>query len=364
MSIKGSFKALIAVIVIGLTILSRNNTEAEASAFVSGERAIGGLAYYLDMIYSNNEKAVELADLFTESVSVPENIAFADVQDYLNIRKSAGTNAAIIGYLPKDGMCEIIESDGEWAHIKSGKVDGYVAVRYLITGEKALEKAEYLSTLKATVIAGTVNFRSEPNTSDPENIIATVSYGERLPIIEECVISKDDDNVIWVKAYCDDLEGYISKEFVEIAYDFDKAVPISAVLNGESKVGANSLRNSIIIEAKKHLGLKYVWGGESLKYGADCSGFCRAVYSACGISIKNLPRTSYDLAASSKGRTVSLSNAQPGDLVFYGSKSGKVNHVAIYMGNGMIIHESGHAYGCKISSVDYRTILKIKNFLD
>ena len=256
MSIKGSLKVLFAICIVCLAVFTKNDTEANAAAVITGERAIGGLSYYLEKFYNNSEGSVGLAELFTEAAVIPENIAFANVQDYLNIRKAAGTNSAIIGYLPKDGMCEIISSDGEWAHIKSGKVEGYVSVSYLITGEEALEKAEYLSTLKATVTAGTVNFRSEPDSSDPENIIATVSYGERLPIIEECVISKDDENIMWVKAYCDDLEGYISKEFVEVAYDFDKAVPLSAVLNGESKVGANSLRNSIIIEAKKHLGLR------------------------------------------------------------------------------------------------------------
>ena len=224
--------------------------------------------------------------------------------------------------------------------------------------------AESLSTLMATVNAGVVNFRSEPDTSSDDNIIATVSYCEQLPVIEECVISKDDNTVIWVKAYCDDLEGYISNDFVDVAYTWDKAVSLSQVINGESKVGVNSLRMSIITEAKKHIGLKYVWGGNSLTTGADCSGFCLAVYRACGISTNDLPRASYDIAASSKGRTVSLANAQPGDLVFYGSSSGKVNHVAIYMGDGMIIHESGRKYGCKVSPVNYRTVLKIKNFID
>lgn len=98
--------------------------------------------------------------------------------------------------------------------------------------------------------------------------------------------------------------------------------------------------------------------------GCDCSGFCLAVYRACGYDTSQLPRASYDIAASSKGRTVSLAEAKPGDMVFYGSSSGKINHVALYMGNGMIIHESGRKYGCMVSQVDYRHIVKIKSFLD
>ena len=357
-------KSAVAVLAVCIIIFLRNGSKASASAgVITGERAIEGLSYYLDMYYNTNTEGT-IAELFTDTATIPDNVAFANVEDALNIRKKPGTGEVIIGYLPKNGMCEVLDEKDGWAHIKSGKIEGYVSVDYLIMGEEGRAKADSLSTLMATVNAGTVNFRSEPDTTSDDNIIATVNRGEMLPVIEECVISKDDDTIIWVKAYCDDLEGYISKEFVDVAYTWDKAVSLSQVVNGETKVGANSLRMSIIAEAKKHIGLKYVWGGNSLVSGADCSGFCLAVYRACGISTTNLPRASYDIAASSKGRTVSLANAQPGDLVFYGSSNGHVNHVAIYMGNGMIIHESGRKYGCKVSPVDYRTIIKIKNFLD
>ncbi|MCR4993682.1 MAG: C40 family peptidase [Lachnospiraceae bacterium] len=359
---KSYIKAIAASLLLGLLIMANTETKANAADIITGERPIEGLSYYLDKCYEENAD-FNIAELFTEAAVIPETVAFANVNDYLNIRKSAGTSASIVGYLPKDGMCEILDTKDGWAHIKSGKITGYVSEEYLITGEKAIERALCLSTLMATCNAGTVNFRSEPDSSDDENIIATVKRGVQLPVIEECVISKENDT-IWVKAYCDDLEGYIAKEFVDVAYDWDKAVSLEAVLNGESNVGANSLRNQIIIEAKKHIGLKYVWGGNSLTTGCDCSGFCLAVYRACGFDTSTLPRASYDIAASSKGKTVSLANAKPGDMVFYGSSSGKINHVALYMGNGMIIHESGRKYGCMVSPVDYRTIVKIKSFLD
>ena len=362
MSKKSYIKAFGFALIL-LTIMVVSPKAFVKADIVTGERAIGGLSYYLDLYYGECENT-GVDGLFAEQVSIPENVAFANVNDFLNIRKSAGTNSSIIGYLPKDGMCQVISSDGEWAHIKSGRIEGYVSQEYLIMGEEGRKKADELSELKATVNAGVVNFRSEPDSSTDDNIIATVHFGEQLSVIEECVISKDDNNVMWVKAYCDDLEGYITRDFVTVGYDWDRAVSLSQVLNGETTVGMNSLRCSIILEAKKHIGLKYVWGGDSLKYGADCSGFCHAVYRACGINTSSLPRTSYDLAASSRGKNVSLANAQAGDLVFYGTSSGSVNHVAIYMGNGMIIHESGHKSGCKVSPVDYRTILKIKNFLD
>jgi len=359
---KSFIKVIAGFVLFGAAVCFSSSASAKAGV-IAGERALGGFSYLLDKFYTEKQDQ-DITEIFTEAAVIPENVAFAEVDDFLNIRNKPGTSSKVIGYLPKDGMCEILDENDGWAHIRSGSIEGYVSSLYLVSGEKGYEKAQSLSTLMATVNAGTVNFRSEPDSSTDENIIASVKRGEMLPVIEECVISKDDETTIWVKAYCDDLEGYISKEYVDVAYTYEKAVSLQAVLNGETTVGAGSLRNTIILEAKKHIGLKYVWGGNSLVTGCDCSGFCLAVYRACGIDTSNLPRTSYDLAASSKGKTVSLANAQPGDLVFYGSSTGKVNHVALYMGNGMIIHESGRKSGCKISPVDYRTVLKIKSFLN
>ncbi|MCR5324722.1 MAG: C40 family peptidase [Lachnospiraceae bacterium] len=332
---------------------------------ITGETALGGVSYYLNLYYEKNEDTEGASgDLLADPVQIPENVAIAKVNDYLNIRSGAGTNNNMIGYLPKNGMCVVLEDLGEWAKIQSGNVTGYVSTSYLYMGEEGKAKAEEIARLMAKVTVGSANFRSEPNSAVTDNILAKVSKDENLVVIEETIVSKDDDQTLWVKVYVDDMEGYIAKDLVSVNYDWAKAVSIATILETGDSTGTTAFRAQIIMEAKKHLGLKYVWGGESLTKGADCSGFCRAVYKACGINVNKLPRTSYDLAASSKGRTVSLAKAQPGDLVFYGDSSGHVNHVAIYMGGGQIIHESGRAYGCRISSVYYRSIIKVRNFID
>ncbi|MCQ2495177.1 MAG: NlpC/P60 family protein [Lachnospiraceae bacterium] len=362
--IKGILKKLAAAaFLLAAVCMLGHKTEAHAEEVVSGERSLGGLSLYLNLYYDASGDNSS-AGLFAEPVQIPENVAIAKVNDYLNIRTGAGTEFSVVGFLPKNGMCTVLESSDGWARIKSGKLTGYVSTDYLYTGEEGYDRAYRLATLKATVKANNVNFRSEPDTTTKENILTQVSNGEELVVINECVVAKDDPTTLWVKVYCDDMEGYVAKDFVSVAYDWDKAVSMTEVLDGDSNVGMSSIRVSIIKEAKKHLGLRYVWGGNSLKTGADCSGFCLAVYREVGINTKNLPRTSYDLAASKEGRTVKLSEAQPGDMVFYGTTSGHVNHVALYMGNGQIIHEAGRAYGCKISNVDYRHMIKIKNFLD
>jgi len=104
--------------------------------------------------------------------------------------------------------------------------------------------------------------------------------------------------------------------------------------------------------ANQFVGNSYKWGGTSLTNGADCSGFVQSVYANYGYS---LPRTAAQ--QSGAGTEVSLSDIQAGDLLFY-SNGGDIGHVAIYEGNGQIVHASNSRDGIKTSSYDYRTPVK------
>jgi peptidoglycan DL-endopeptidase CwlO len=101
----------------------------------------------------------------------------------------------------------------------------------------------------------------------------------------------------------------------------------SAGVAGASSSGGDTAAQ-VIAEAKKYLGVKYVWGGESPS-GFDCSGLVQYVYKKFGV---NLPRVSQDQAHA--GRAVSAADAKPGDLVFYHNPA---THVGIYLGNGMML---------------------------
>ena len=111
--------------------------------------------------------------------------------------------------------------------------------------------------------------------------------------------------------------------------------------------------SSVVDYATQFVGNPYVWGGTSLTNGADCSGFVQSVYANFGIS---LPRTSYEQQYA--GTEVSYADAQPGDLICYGG------HVAIYMGNGRIVHASNSVDGIKISdNAAYRTIVSVRRLV-
>ena len=121
--------------------------------------------------------------------------------------------------------------------------------------------------------------------------------------------------------------------------------------------GVSDVRVDLVNYAKQFLGNPYVWGGTSLTNGADCSGFVQSVFKNYGVS---LPRTS--AAQSAVGTKVSLSEAQPGDLIFY-ANNGRVNHVAIYIGGCQVIHASNARTGIKISNASYRTPYAVKRVL-
>lgn len=120
----------------------------------------------------------------------------------------------------------------------------------------------------------------------------------------------------------------------------------------------SATRTAIVAFAKQFLGNPYVYGGTSLTNGADCSGFTQGIFANFGITTGRDARVQ-----AAKGREVDVSQAQPGDLLFYASGD-YINHVALYIGNGEVIHASNSTTGIIISPYNYRTPSKAVTFLD
>lgn len=268
------------------------------------------------------------------------NLGIADVESgNLNIRAVAADDGKLVGKLPKNAACEVIDSDGTWAHIKSGEVEGYVSEEYLLTGISAKRKAEELATTMARVTTDSLKVRAEANTDS--EVITLVPNGEELEVIE---VEGD-----WVKVGLDDQEVYVSAEYVEVSSELSTAITMTELLYGQ---GVSDVRVDICQYAKEFLGNPYVWGGTSLTKGADCSGFVMSIFKKYGVSLPHSSR-----AQANCGTTIKVSEAQPGDLIFYGN--GKtINHVAIYIGGGQVIHASSPKTGIRISNVSYRSPVK------
>ena len=121
---------------------------------------------------------------------------------------------------------------------------------------------------------------------------------------------------------------------------------------------ATQRRQSIRAYALSFLGGRYVWGGENPYSGVDCSGFTRYILSHAGGVYIN--RTAAEQAQ--QGREVSIDEAKPGDLIFY-SNGSRVNHVAMYIGDGRVVHASNERNGIMVSRWDYRTPVNIRNMI-
>ena len=144
-----------------------------------------------------------------------------------------------------------------------------------------------------------------------------------------------------------------SVEYDEYGNVIDSDNTVTDYDYSSSSSSSSGSGSSVVDYATQFVGNPYVWGGTSLTNGADCSGFVQSVYANFGVS---LPRTSYE--QQNAGYEVSYEDAQPGDLICYGG------HVAIYMGDGKIVHASNSRDGIKISNdATYRTILSVRRLL-
>ena len=268
----------------------------------------------------------------------------SNVSNYLNIRAGAGENEKIIGKLPSYAGCEILEDANGWYKISSGGITGYVKSDYILTGDEAKQAAMNHAELMAIVHADRLNARTEPSTD--AKIWTQISENERYHVAEQL------DG--WVKIEFDESgEGdgddeisaaYVSSEFVEVRYALSEAIKFSPTEESAS------LRSRIVNYAMKFLGNPYVWGGTSLTKGADCSGFTMSVMKNFGISLPH-----YSGSQAKSGKRIKSSEMRPGDLVFYGNSRGKINHFAMYIGNGQVINAASRRSGIKISTWNYRT---------
>ena len=272
------------------------------------------------------------------------NLGIARVEDHLNVRATADDNSKIVGKMSNNAGCEIIGVEGNKAHIVSGSVEGYVSMDYLLSGTAAIEYADGIVKNLAKVSADGLKVRNTPSLEG--EVINLVAYGEELEVVEEL------DG--WVKVLYDGEEAYVSAEYVSVGRNLKTALNMSEFLYGE---GVSDVRVELCEYAKQFLGNPYVWGGTSLTKGADCSGFVLSVFAKYGIGLPHSSR-----AQANMGTKISMSEARPGDLVFY-SKGGRINHVAIYIGGGQVIHASSPKTGIRITSAYYRTPTTVRRIL-
>lgn len=255
----------------------------------------------------------------------------------VNVRANADYNAPVISQMYKGNVVYAYSQTGDWYLIGNGEIEGYIHRDFIdgllidqLPNKKAVASNK-TNTKENTiaVVTTTLNLRSKPSTSSdilkrlaPGNVLSVVHIGD------EWVQVKDAEQG----------EGYIAREFVNIGKESAK----SELLKG---INQGSVGSELVSYAKQFLGNPYVYGGSSLTNGTDCSGFTSQIYKNFGISLSRSSAGQYV----SNGVAVSQSEAQLGDLVFYGY-NGNVSHVAIYIGDGQVIHANDERTGICISS--------------
>ncbi len=274
------------------------------------------------------------------------NIGIADVESgNLNVREEPSTAGKLVGKMPRDSVCEVLEEVDGWAHIQSGEVEGYVSMEYLLTGPDAkLRAAELVRRVAVSQVDG-LNVRDEASTESA--VLTQVPKGGELEWLETLEG--------WIKVSVDNEEAYVAAEYVTVEYKLDTAVTMTELLYG---VGVSDVRVDLVEYAKQFLGNPYVWGGTSLTKGADCSGFVLSVYKKFGVTLPH-----YSGAQANCGTKISSGDLQPGDLVFYANSSGVIGHVALYIGGGKVIHASSPTQGIRIDKYNYRTPCKYVSIL-
>ncbi len=311
-----------------------------------------------------------------------KSLVIAQVNNYVNVRDLPSEDGNIVGKLYDKSVGVFIEEENGWYKIESGSVTGYVKGEYCVTGEAAVELAKKVGTRIATVTTTTLKVREQPGTDSA--VLGLV------PIDDDLLVTEELDG--WVKINIEEGDGYVSTDYVTLSTEFVKAESkaeeearlkkaeeerkaaeaaaaasqakkkstSSSSSNSSSSAsqapamtvsGGSEYGNAVANYALQFVGNPYVYGGSSLTNGTDCSGFVMSVYSNFGISLPHSSSADRKVGYEVEG---GLANAQPGDLICYSG------HVALYIGNGQIVHASTAKTGIIVSNAGYRQALAVR----
>lgn len=276
----------------------------------------------------------------------------------LFVRTEPTTEAKVLTMLPDgDDVVVTDESTEGWAKVSTADGDGYVALDYVtlsteyIHAESKAEEEARLAREEAERQAAARAAEEARKAREAEAARAAAEQEAARKAAEKQEAKKSGSG----SSAAAGGSGTGSSSGSSAGSSSGSSTGSSAGSGSGSSAGqsvqtASSNGQAVVDYARQFLGNPYVYGGNSLTNGTDCSGFVKGVYAAFGI---NLPRTSAEQR--SVGYAVSLSEIQPGDIVCYSG------HVGIYAGNNTLIHASNEKTGITLTSpVTYRSVLAVR----
>lgn len=309
------------------------------------------------VIYDGETAFIKSEFLTTEEPAVTGDTEVNDTvytTTAVNVRKTASTSAEILGVAEAGTKFTRTMESGAWSRVTYDGQDAYIKSEFLTTEAPAAPeepKAEpepvktsdgvTVTECYDTVYATTsVNIRSGAGTS--------YSWVGMLYAGDSIERTGTTDNG-WSRVDYNGQTAYINSDYLTTEAPAPQSSG-SETSVGQTSSGDSSLGQEIANFALQFVGYPYVYGGNSLTNGVDCSGFAQQVYLHFGYSITRTAQ-----AQAGDGTPVSIDSLQPGDLVFYADDDGSIGHVVIYAGGGQVVHASNPYYGIIVSDLYYRT---------
>ena len=329
--------------------IAPDNIDTIDTCYMSADPQYVTIDYGLDEARTLNLKAKVL--------NMYDNLGVSLASDYINVRSSPKEDGInnIVGKFPGYAGCNILGEENGWYKIKSGSVTGYVRKDLIATGDTAQNLAVQHAQVMAIVNTESLNVRSEASTDS--KAWTAVTSGQRYNVLNQL------DGWVQLELDAGDDDGEDQGAFVStrdnnvtVQYALQEAIEYYPAV--EAANAAMAFRNKIVNFACQFVGNRYVWGGTSLTHGCDCSGFTQSVLKNFGIQV---PRVSRDQART--GKKVTSANMRPGDLIFYANRSGTINHVGMYIGNGQVVNAASTRSGIRIYRWNYRTPVAIRNVI-
>lgn len=318
--------------------------------------------------------------------------------DTLRVREEKNTDCTVVTLIPEDESYEVLKEESEWAKIRvDGDTTGYVLKDYVkisvqfkkaVSIEEEREEARRKAAAEAAEKEEQKQAERRESSSGSSSSSSSSSSSKSSSSSSKSSSSKSSSGSSKSSSSKSSASGGSSKSSSSKSSNGGggKTGSSSSSNGGGGESGSDSTESSdggggesgseessdgeggsalgsgdgsaVASYALQFVGNPYVYGGTSLTHGTDCSGFTMSVFKKFGIS---LPRTSGE--QSRVGKKISVSDARAGDLIFY-SSGGGVNHVALCIGGGRVVHASNPKTGIKTSSMYYRTPYCARRILD